>query len=370
MRGAVDAKALTSAVKAVQGLVARANTIPILRCVRLSAGGGALTIESTNLEQRASISIRAELSDGTAVVEPDRLLTVLSAIRGGAQISLAGQMLSVSGKGSRADILSLPAKDWPEWTRNDDVGSSFEIDATSFLLLLSAVSPATSQDASNYYLQGVNLRWRDNWLYAEATNRHLLMGVGAHQCGNAYGYEPVIIPTKFIGLAGKIVPDGPATLAVSQSSITISTETVRVTSKLIDGTFPNADRIIPKQPKPVLRADRGSLLNAINAAQRFCLLDKDGFRCVVIDGCAVTAQGNAGEIFRAEFDGEAIQQRPISINSAYVASALGALTSETVTLSDEDAGSPMVFEGAGVDCCIVMPMSLPAWFMRQQKEAA
>lgn len=367
MRGVVEAKALSSAIKSVQSLVARAQTIPILGCVRIAATDGGLLVEATNLAQRARVSVAGGV-EGVTIVNPEQLLLTLAAIRGEATFSLDGETLSVTGKGGRAKILSRPNEDWPAW--KDDTGRSMDIGVAGFLSGLAAVMPAVADDKSSFFLAGINLRWRDVGLFAEACDRHRLLGttiVDARQ-PDWWPAQSVIIPTEFVRVAQKALPDAQGHLSVTDSVICLRTAGAVVVSKLIDATYPETDRALPRDPKPFLRVDRESFVAAVDLARKFCRADNDGHRRAVIAENAITVEGSAGETFRSEFEGEQIANRAVALNADYIATALAALTGETVTLKDDGTGSPVMFDGEGLERVVVMPMRAPQW--AAEKEAA
>lgn len=373
MKGTISASELASAVKAAQSIIASSIKIDAYRHVRLTAKGGKLEIEATSLDQHIALQIEASLSDGTALVDPARLLMALQSISGDATISTADRFMSVTGKGARSRLALLGDEAWAGIQR-PAMENAFDVDAESLAAAFSTVTPAVSADASRCYLQGAHLRWVGNDLIAEAANGHNLIArqIIARRPAE-WPDTSIIVPTEFMTAAAKIIKGEGATLSITRDRIIVSSPRGSLASKLIAGTFPDTDRAWDKEARPVLRADRKSLLDTMQMAERFCEASNDGRRAVIHNG-EVIAAGGPGEMFRAAFEGEYVKDGTFCFQPRVLIVALSALESETVELTDGGKfPNTTSINGDGARVCVAMQVKPPAWWLRDQaaeREAA
>lgn len=366
MKGAVSAAELAAAVKTAQSIIPGGSPIPSLGHIRLTAANGTLEVEATNLNQHMAVRVPANLSDGCAIAEPARLLTALTPISGDASISVTDSFMSVTGKGARSRLALLPEEDWPS-IHKPSAEASFDVNGESLAAAFETILPA-ADDATRFYLYGAHLKWADASLIAEAANGKIILTreIVARRPA-VWPQDSVIVPRDFMIAAGKMAKAEGVTLSVSANRVILTTPTGWLASKLIAGSFPPIERLWDKEAVPALRADRKSLTSVVKLAHQFSESDSHNQRVLVIHEGEVLAAGPNGEMFRAAFDGEHIKERTYCFQPRFLLTALSALTSESVELTDGGKFSDVILiHGDGARTCVVLQIGAPAWWLREQ----
>lgn len=338
---------LTRALAATTKVVEARSTIPILSSVQLAAAGEGLAITATDLDIIATAGVPAEVSKpGNICVSAKLLNDIARKAAGDITMSLEGDKLSVKSGRSRFSLSTLSAEDFPT-LGEDKFDAEFELDIAA---LFAPVSFAISTEETRYYLNGVFFKGGQS--EAVATDGHRL---GRHIGPELPAFEGIIVPRKTVGL----LPKGDVQVAVSQRKIRIVSDDVRITSKLIDGTFPDYERVIPKSNERVVTVDRDALMKA---SDRVSTVSSERGRAVKFSiapgsiALAVAAgEASANDEVEAEYSGEPMD---IGFNAAYVRDVLNVLPSGPVKLALQDGGTPGLitsdgFEGLTLVC---MPM--------------
>ena len=338
---------LTRALAATTKVVESRVSIPILSSVQLAAAGASLAITATDLDIIATAGVPAEVTKpGNICVSAKLLNDIARKATGDITMTLDDDKLLVKSGRSRFSLATLSAEDFP--TLGDDkFDAEFEIDLAA---LFAPVSFAISSEEARYYLQGVFFKGGKS--EAVATDGHRL---GRHYGPELPAFEGVIVPRKTVGL----LPKGKVQVAVSPQKIRIVSDDVRITSKLIDGTFPDYERVIPKSNERVVTVDRDALMKA---SDRVSTVSSERGRAVKFSiapgsiALAVAAgEASANDEVEAEYSGEPMD---IGFNAAYVRDVLNVLPSGPVKLALQDGGTPGLitsdgFEGLTLVC---MPM--------------
>lgn len=324
------------------------NTIPILGNVLLQADNGTLRVTGTDLDIVATDTAEADVSEPGAVCVDAKLLQDIAKKAGG-DVSLSedkGQLLITSGR-SRFKLSTLPAADFPTLD-GGTYTATFDIDLAA---LFAPVAFAISNDEVRYYLQGVYLASNEAGSVAVATDGHRLARHKAESLGT---FDGVIVPKKVVSL----LPKGVASVAVSATKIRITAGDFSITSKLIDGTFPDFERVIPKSNELAVTADKTELLRA---SDRVTTVSNERGRAVKLSiaGGAISLSvhsqvGDAQDEVATDYSGEPTE---IGFNSVYLRDALSVMADGNVTLALRDAGSPALLTGNddGLDITL-MPM--------------
>lgn len=366
MKGSVNAAELAAAVKTAQSIIFAGTKNDALRHVRLKAMATTVEVEATNMDQHMMVRAAADVGGPPAIVDPARLLMALSPIAGEATISCTDGHMSISGKGARSRLALLPATSW-QGVEMPAAETSFDVKPESLLSALNTVLPAASTDGSVFYLAGVNLRWDGPDFIAEACDRFVVLAKEIEARKPAAWPGSVIIPREFILAAGKLLASDSATLSVTESRIVLATPAGVLASKLIAATYPELDRVWDKKSAPVLRADRKSLLAVVKLAHQFSESDGEKLRSLVIHEGEVIAMGANGEKFQAGFECEYVKAQDYSFQPKLLLTALSALTSETVELTDGgQQPDTVVVHGDGIRTCAVRQRSMPPWWRREQ----
>ena len=358
-------EALLKPLQAVIGVVERRQTMPILSNVLIIAKDGQLSVTATDLEVElvAQTEVKSE-SDGEITVSGRKLLDICRALPEGSEVnvSLSGEKLGVRAGRSKFNLVTLPAAEFPV-VEDIKAGQTITVSQASLARLIEKTHFSMAQQDVRYYLNGMLLETSGKHLRAVATDGHRLALCQADLDGNDFEEQQVIVPRKgVLELQRLMSGEGDLNIELGSNHIRIQLEGIRFTSKLIDGRFPEYDRVIPKESSNELKADRTEFKNAL---QRTAILSNEkyrGIRLVIRDsGVMLQAhnpeQEEAEEELAVEYAGEDIE---IGFNVNYLLDALGAVEGDDVTLSVQDSNSSCLIRQPGNDDCtfVVMPMRL------------
>jgi len=358
-------EALLKPLQAVIGVVERRQTMPILSNILMIAKDGQLAITATDLEVELVAQAEVETeSDGEITVSGRKLLDICRALPEGAEVklSLSGEKLSVRAGRSKFNLVTLPAAEFPV-VEDIKAGQTINVSQESLGRLIEKTHFSMAQQDVRYYLNGMLLETGGKYLRAVATDGHRLALCQANLDGGDLEEQQVIVPRKgVLELQRLMSGEGNLDIELGSNHIRIQLDGIRFTSKLIDGRFPEYDRVIPKESSNELKADRGEFKSAL---QRTAILSNEkyrGIRLVIRDSGVVLQAHNpeqeeAEEELAVEYAGEDIE---IGFNVNYLLDALGAVEGDDVTLSVQDSNSSCLIRQPGNDDCtfVVMPMRL------------
>jgi len=358
-------EALLKPLQAVIGVVERRQTMPILSNVLIIVKGGQLAVTATDLEVElvADAEVESE-SDGEITVSGRKLLDICRALPEGSEVnvSLSGEKLSVRAGRSKFNLVTLPAAEFPV-VEDIKAGQTITVSQEALGRLMDKTHFSMAQQDVRYYLNGMLLETGGKQLRAVATDGHRLALCKAQIDGDELEEQQVIVPRKGVLELQRLMSGaGDLNIELGANHIRIQLDGIRFTSKLIDGRFPEYDRVIPKESSNELKADRGEFKSAL---QRTAILSNEkyrGIRLVIRDSGVVLQAHNpeqeeAEEELAVEYSGEDIE---IGFNVNYLLDALGAVEGDDVTLSVQDSNSSCLIRQPGNDDCtfVVMPMRL------------
>lgn len=366
MKLTTSRSSLLRPVQAVIGVVERRQTMPILANVLLVAREGRLSVTATDLE--VELIAEAELdrvdAPGEVTVPGRKLLDIVKALPEGSEVSLQldGDRLVVRSGRSRFVLSTLPAADFPVV---EDVESvlRLELEQAQLRELLERTQFAMAQQDVRYYLNGLLVEAGSKAIRAVATDGHRLALAELpvkDQKGRAH---QVIVPRKGVQELHRLLgAGGSVQIQIGTNHIRVTIDDIRFTSKLIDGRFPDYERVIPKPKKNVLVADRDVLRAAL---QRAAILSNEKYRGVRLDVADGTLkiqannpdQEEARDEIEVEYDGEPME---IGFNVTYLLEALAAIESEQVEIGLVDPNSSCLIRSPGAEDSryVVMPMRL------------
>lgn len=358
-------EALLKPLQAVIGVVERRQTMPILANVLLVAKNNEVSITATDLEVELVASTEVEVESGGEVTVPGRkLLDICRALPENAvvSISLAGEKLSIRSGRSKFSLTTLPAAEFPT-VEDINAGQSVELDQGALGRLFEKTHFSMAQQDVRYYLNGLLLETGKNVLRAVATDGHRLALCEIAVNDDKLPEQQVIVPRKGVLELQRLLGDeGKLVVELGSNHVRIQLEGIRFTSKLIDGRFPEYERVIPQDTENLLTADRQLLRGAL---QRTAILSNEkyrGIRLVIRENGVVLQAHNpeqeeAEEELEVSYSGDEIE---IGFNVNYLLDALSAIHSEEVTLSVVDGNSSCLVREPGKDDCkyVVMPMRL------------
>ena len=364
MKFSVAREALLKPLQAVIGVVERRQTMPILSNVLLIAKEGQLSITATDLEVELVAQAEVETEAGGEItVSGRKLLDICRALPEGAMVnvSVSGEKMAVRAGRSRFNLATLPAAEFPI-VEDIKAGQSITVGQEILGRLFDKTHFSMAQQDVRYYLNGLLLETGSGQLRAVATDGHRLALCQANVDGQLDDQQ-VIVPRKgVLELQRLMSGDGELNIELGSNHIRIQLDGIRFTSKLIDGRFPEYERVIPKESSNELKADRGAFQGAL---QRTAILSNEkyrGIRLVIRDSGVILQAHNpeqeeAEEELEVEYSGEDIE---IGFNVNYLLDALGAIDGDEVTLSVQDSNSSCLIRRPGTDDCkfVVMPMRL------------
>ncbi len=375
----IDPKTLAAVHAALKSIPDRRNFIPVAGMFHLEPAGGGLVITATDCDIEAALTVdRAAEFD--AVCLPPFLVEAAAGL-GCAEVKIAldERQAVVTGGKARFAAPILPGSDFPKFRPSFE--ASFEIAGNALAKLIEATVDAASGqgDDHRYYLEGVFLQVLAGRLHAVATNGHRLHTASVEMTsGTLSGGGGIIIPTKAaneIARIGGKAGGQPITVETSKGAIAVHTEGERLTSKLIDGTYPDWQRVVPQATEItatfdlaeiVAALDRVMKIQAVNEAEMKAK-NKAGAIRLAEDGEFLTiSAGRSGDdatatdAVRAEFSG-AWGTRGVS--AKYLRATLAAMKErggDTVTIDTADAGSPMRIDSPTDEdfLAVVMPMRI------------
>ncbi|MBY0342935.1 MAG: DNA polymerase III subunit beta [Sphingomonadales bacterium] len=355
MKATIERATLLRCLSHVQSVVERRNTIPILSNVLIDAdAGGSVRVMATDLDLQVVETMSASSVDqpGAITVSAHLLFDIARKLPDGSQVSLTtnDNRLEVKAGRSNFKLPTLPRDDFPVIVEGD-LPTSFELPARMLAELIDRTRFAISTEETRYYLNGIFLHVTDEdepLLKAAATDGHRLARFTLPRPEGAAGMPDVIVPRKAVGELRKLLDealDGNVLIDLSASKIrfTLGGEGgVVLTSKLIDGTFPDYSRVIPTANDKLLKVDPKLFFSGVD---RVATIATEKTRAVKIglDNDRVTLSvtspdnGTAAEELAAEYRAEGLE---IGFNANYLKDILGQIDSDTVELHLADAGAP------------------------------
>ena len=355
MKATIERATLLRCLSHVQSVVERRNTIPILSNVLLEASGdGTLKITATDLDLQVVETMPAvSVDDGGAItVSAHLLFDIARKLQEGSQVSFetAENRLTVKAGRSRFQLPTLPRDDFPVIVEGD-LPTSFELPAKLLAELIDRTRFAISTEETRYYLNGIFLHVAEEdtpVLKAAATDGHRLARFTLARPEGAQGMPDIIVPRKAVGELRKLLEEaseGSVQIDLSASKIrfTLGGEGgVVLTSKLIDGTFPDYTRVIPTGNDKLLRLDPKSFYDGVD---RVATIATEKTRAVKmgVDKDKVTLSvtspdnGTAAEELAGDYASEPLE---IGFNANYLKDILHQIDGDTVELHLADPGAP------------------------------
>ncbi len=356
---------LLKPLQAVIGVVERRQTMPILSNVLLVAKAGELSVTATDLEvelvAQASVDVQA---GGEITVSGRKLLDICRALPEGSDIavSVSGEKLHVRSGRSKFALATLPAAEFPSV---EDIKASQSISVGQDVLgrLIEKTHFSMAQQDVRYYLNGMLLETAGEHIRSVATDGHRLALCQAELDGAKLDKQQVIVPRKgVLELQRLLTGEGTVDVVLGANHVRIQLDGIRFTSKLIDGRFPEYDRVIPRDSSNEVRSDRAVLRGGL---QRTAILSNEkyrGIRLIIRDDALILQAHNpeqeeAEEELEVSYKGDDIE---IGFNVNYLLDAIGAVDGEEVALSVVDSNSSCLIRAPGQDDCkfVVMPMRL------------
>jgi len=347
MKATIERATLLKSLGHVQSVVERRNTIPILSNVLLEArDDGSIRLMATDLDLQVDESVPANVSQAGAItVSAHTFFDIVRKLPEGSQVELTaaeGKMQVVAGR-SRFNLSTLPRDDFPVIAEGE-LPTRFELPAATLRQIIEKTRFAISSEETRYYLMGIFLHIVDDQLRAAATDGHRLARVTVGKPEGADGMPDVIIPRKAVAELYRLLEEleGTVEISLSPTKVRFGLGSAVLTSKLIDGTFPDYNRVIPTANDKLLKLDPKSFSAGVD---RVSTIASEKTRAVKISldrdkvTLSVTSPENgvATEELAADYGADGIE---IGFNARYLLDILGEIDGDTVEVHLADAAAP------------------------------
>ncbi|XLY88235.1 DNA polymerase III subunit beta [Ectopseudomonas mendocina] len=367
MHFTIQREALLKPLQLVAGVVERRQTLPVLSNVLLVVEGQQLSLTGTDLEVElvGRVTLEEAAEPGEITVPARKLMDICKSLPSDALIDIRvdDQKLLVKAGRSRFTLSTLPANDFP--TVEEGPGSlTFNLPQAKLRRLVERTSFAMAQQDVRYYLNGMLLEVQSGMLRAVATDGHRLAMCSMEATIQQEGKHQVIVPRKGILELARLLTEQDAEVAIvlGQHHIRANTGEFTFTSKLVDGKFPDYERVLPRGGDKLVLADRQGLREAFS---RTAILSNEKYRGIRLTLAAglLKIQANNPEQEEAEeeivvdYNGGGLE---IGFNVSYLLDVLGVMGTEQVRLILSDSNSSALLQEADNDdsAYVVMPMRL------------
>ena len=371
MKVSVEQSQLLKSLGHVHRVVERRTTIPILSNVLLRAEGGRLGLKATDLDVEVTETLPADSGqEGATTVAAHTLYDIVRKLPDGAQVSLesgadSSQLILRSGR-SRFMLQALPESDFPDLATGE-FSHRFSLSGADLQRLIEKTQFAISTEETRYYLNGIYVHTVEGdggtMLRAVATDGHRLARSEIVAPSGSVGMPGIIIPRKTVSEVLKLVADvadGDISIELSTAKIRFQVGTVVLTSKLIDGTFPDYGRVIPVANDKRLTVERADFARCVDRVSTISSERGRAVKLSIGEGRLTLSvnnpdAGNAVEELDVDYDAAPLD---IGFNARYLLDIASQLEGDTALFKLADPGSPTLIqdrEGAAT-LYVLMPM--------------
>lgn len=354
-------------LQSVCGIVEKRHTLPILSNVLIEKNGDQLTLLATDIE----IQIRTNTggaagADKTAItVGARKLQDILRSLPDSTEVSLevSDKRMQVRAGKSRFNLQTLPAEDYPRMAQAESVQAKLQLSQKQFKRLISLVQYAMAQQDIRYYLNGLLLVVDGNEIRVVATDGHRL-AFASEKLTESLPRTEVILPRKSILELSRLLADNDEALEIQLTSnqALFRFASIELVSKLIDGKFPDYERVIPKNHNKVITISRTLFLQSLHRAAILTNEKFRGIRVVLAPGSLKIISSNADqeeaqEELEVNYEAEPLD---IGFNVTYLLDVLNNVSNEEVEVRLADANSSALITLPGNDHFkyVVMPMRI------------
>ena len=370
MKVSIDRSALLKAMSRAQSVVERRNTIPILANVLIEAEGGSISFRATDLDIEVVDKIAATVERaGATTVGAHTLHEIVRKLPDGALVELSDDgtsgRLHISAGRSHFSLATLPKEDFPVMA-SSEYACNFTAKAPILRRLFDKAKFAISTEETRYYLNGVYMHAAEGaqgrTLRCVATDGHRLARIDAELPEGAADMPGVIVPRKTVGEMRKLLDDDDADIAVSvsETKVRFATPEITLTSKVIDGSFPDYTRVIPTGNTKRLEVDAAEFAQAVD---RVSTVSSERSRAVkltlsedrLILSVNAPDAGAADEELAVAYGDEELE---IGFNAKYLLEIAGQVDRENAVFLFNSAGDPTLMREGNDDSAVyvVMPM--------------
>ena len=353
----------------VQNVVERRNTIPILSNVKMAGMDGVLSLNATDMDLDIAESVAAEIAvAGETTAPAHTLYDIVRKLPEGSQVELEtseDNSLTLRAGRSRFTLSCLPTADFPVMA-GGELPQEFRLSAGELRALIDRTKFAISTEETRYYLNGIYLHVAEregvDVLRAVATDGHRLASVEVPLPEGASGMPGVILPRKTVTELRKLIDEigDDVTIALSETKIRFSFDDAVMSSKLIDGTFPDYARVIPSDNDKILDVQCKPFAEAVDRVSAISTEKSRAVKLAVGGNNLVLSanspdNGSASEEIEVAYAAEAIE---IGFNSRYLLDITQQIEGDTAQFVMSDSASPTIVREVGDTSAlyVLMPM--------------
>lgn len=369
MKLSIDRAALMRSLNHVQSVVERRNTIPILSNVLMKADNGVLTLSTTDMDLQINESVAADIKTPGATTAPAHTLhDIVRKLPDDAQVELAlddaGNTMTVKAGRSTFKLSCLPVTDFPEIAAGT-YPVAFALPAAALRALIDRTKFAMSTEETRYYLNGIFVHEADNdgvkVLRAVATDGHRLARFEMPLPDGAAGMPGVIVPRKAVGELRKLAEEAADTIhiSLSESKVRFAFDHIELTSKLIDGTFPSYQQVIPTGNDKIVEVDPKLFSRAIDRVSTISDGKSRALK-ITLHGKTMTLSANSPDAGSATEDLEinGNDNMEIGFNAKYLMDITAQIEGEGCRIVLADAASPTIIQDSGDASALYVLMPL------------
>ncbi len=336
----------------VQGIVDKKSTLPILSNILIEAKNNSLVLSSTDMDISIIEKIVCSVSEeGATTINSQILYDIVRKISDNSEIEIIsnnGKLLSLRADGSRFSLASLPKEDYPIIDQ-ENPGTDIRINSKVLYKLIDKTKFAISNEETRYFLNGlyfnISKENKSNIVTLVGTDGHRLAKFSHDIEGEIDQISGVIIPKKTIYELSKLLSDTDQSIdiSISASKISFTIGNIKFISKLIDGSFPDYKRVIPKDNKNILKINREDLLSAVDrvstiANEKSPVIKFKLLQNILNLNTANNENSTASEDLKINYQGDEIE---IGFNSKYIMDIINNLEDEDITINLKDNTSPI-----------------------------
>ncbi len=350
----------------VSSIVERRHTLPILSNLLVEAKNNSIQLTATDLEMQISLNIESKFTgELSTTISAKKLLDICRSLPEGVDIDMVSNdsRITVKTGKSRFNLQTLPAADYPVMSKAVGTGTEINISQIALKKLLKQVEFAMAQQDIRYYLNGLLLEVNENKLNVVGTDGHRLSFTSTTLNKN-YEKTEVIIPRKTVVELIKLLDDSEdeVLIEINAGQVNFGFSDIRLISKVIDGKFPDYNRVIPVGHQNTFSVNRVGVLTAMQRASILSNEKYRGIRMVLSNNnlkliSTNTEQEEAEEELEIDYAKDGID---IGFNVTYLIDVLNNVSDETINFSFADANSSCLVTVPNDESYkyVVMPMRI------------
>lgn len=368
MQFEVTKPTLLKSLSSVNGAVEKKNTIPVLQNVKLDAQNGKVILSATDMDILVTSSFETKMeSNGATTVPAQMFYDIIRKIPDSKEIKVTQEnpnLLQISSGKSKYNLPCIDASEFPSLAEGE-IGEEIEIEAEKLSNMIDKTRFAISNDETRYYLNGLflqSLKTDSGFeLRSVATDGHRL-AMSKLSSDNLKSEFGVILPKKSVNEIKRIIDSSESIkISVSKAKIKVVTENATILSKLIDGEFPDYEKVLPKGNDQIATINKKSLFDSVDRVSTVAA-DKHKSVKMTVDNNLLTLQINANdgsyahEEIEVDYSGDKVE---IGFNSRYLLDVIGQVNKEELFIKFKDGNSPALVEAKDFNAVyVIMPVRI------------